>query len=470
MTPRLSWRAFTWIAVGLFAADRLPELTRYALWYDELFSLSLAQSSWGELLAAAVHDRTNPPLFYLLLKAWIGIGGESVAWMRLLPCLLGVAVAVPLVALVRATAVQLRDADAESPPAWAWVAVAAAASSPLAVFLSNELRAYSLTLCLAAWSLALFARRDRAWLIAVNVALVISHYFGWFVVGAECVAAAAWHRDRLRRTAITAAAAGVASVPWAVAVVRDAAGSAAPLRNVSWIATPGWLAVPRFYDALVARVLSPSLAPVGAAVVVALLVALLWWFLRRASPAERRLLLELKWFAASAVVAVFAASLVSGRAAFVPRYLMVAAPAWWILLGLGADAARRAIPRAARAVAAFGAVFVLTAGALREIRGGEKIAWDQIAQAAARDAGAAGGSVYAVEGFTALPMAYYAREAGATLRVVPVKPDSGLTAPGWLVLRAGGGAVRVDPALATTLIRSDSIPSQRIDLYRVAPR
>ncbi|HVZ49506.1 MAG TPA: glycosyltransferase family 39 protein, partial [Gemmatimonadaceae bacterium] len=179
----------------MFAAFRLPELTRYPLWYDEVFSLTLAQQDWAELLRRAVADRTNPPLFYALLKAWIGIGGESVAWMRLLPCLCGILVAVPLVALARRW---LGDLPA------AFAAGMAAAASPLAVFLANELRGYSLLLLLATLSCLAFARLtdDRAGagaagpvpplalLVAVNVALVYAHYFGWLVVGAEVGAAA----------------------------------------------------------------------------------------------------------------------------------------------------------------------------------------------------------------------------------------------------------------------------------------
>ena len=97
----VAWRTLAWCAVAAFAAYRLPELTRYALWYDEIFSVTLAQSSWPDLLDAAIRDRTNPPLFYALLKVWIGVGGISVAWMRLLPCLMGIAVAFPMTALAR---------------------------------------------------------------------------------------------------------------------------------------------------------------------------------------------------------------------------------------------------------------------------------------------------------------------------------------------------------------------------------
>jgi len=107
------------------------------------------------MLAAAVRDRTNPPLFYVLLKTWIGVGGTSVAWMRLLPCVLGILAAVPVVALARRLGTTATVAT-----------VAAAAASPLAVLRSNELRGYSLLLLLSATSLLCYARlvETAAWL------------------------------------------------------------------------------------------------------------------------------------------------------------------------------------------------------------------------------------------------------------------------------------------------------------------
>ena len=44
------------------------------------------------------------------------------------------------------------------------------------------------------------------------------------------------------------------------------------------------------------------------------------------------------WFALLPVGLVFAASRVLDRSVFVPRYLMVAAPAWWLLMGVSAVA------------------------------------------------------------------------------------------------------------------------------------
>jgi hypothetical protein len=154
------------------------------------------------------------------------------------------------------------------------------------------------------------------------------------------------------------------------------------------------------------------------------------------------------------VAMVFVASLIGGRSIFVPRYLIVAAPAWWLLLADGATvlagfvASVGIVARAAtgrRPVPVIGAfhwtftclaAFTLASGALREARGGEKIAWDRLAAAIAADAGPGGGTVYTLEGFTALPMAWYARAGDTRLRVKSLTPGQAIEYPAWVVLHA----------------------------------
>lgn len=515
-----AWRTLTWCAVAAFAAYRLPELTRYALWYDELFSVTLAQSGWGDLISGAIHDRTNPPLFYALLKLWIGVGGTSVAWMRLLPCLLGIAVAFPMTALARrAFAVPSGSptplTDTPTSFAGAAVALACAASSPLAVFLSNELRGYSLLLLLAATSLLSFWRvaesadwlapgsfppevpspavtareehRRRVVLLALtNVLLVYTHYFGWLVVVAELGAAVVWARHVVRAALVSVAAAGLAFAPWAIAVARDAAMTPAPLANVDWISRPRIGAVPGFYDALVARVLTPESAAVGTA---AVLAALAWLVVSVAQPkarASRARAAGLAWFAAVPVAIVFAASLALNRSLFVPRYLLVAAPAWWLLLGLSARQAALANVRAGRLAAGTFAGFVLVAGALRQVRGGEKIAWDRLTAAVAADAAArqtAVAPVVVMEGFTALPLNWYGLTAAGTGPQIAVTPLASLGAavplpqPAWLVVRGAPGGVRPPMpgpiggvAFDTVRVAADSTPDQLVIAYRLVAR
>lgn len=398
--------------------------------------------SWGELFAAAIRDRTNPPLFYALLKAWIAIGGETVAWIRLLPCLLGVAVAAPLYALAR----QFKLPDGATV-----VALAAAAASPLLVTLSNEVRGYSLLLLLSCLSLLAFsrlsdegaARYERGLaLLLVNAALVYTHYFGWLVVAAELGAAAIWHRRALVPAGLAAIGAGLLFTPWAVAVAAEAAARPRPLANVEWITPPVPGDFPRFYDALVARVLTPGTAWIGLIVVGAALLGV-------ALSRERRVSLQLLWYSAFPVAAVFAASLMLPRSAFVPRYLIVAAPAYWLLLGLGVSRLPTGDWRLASG--AVFAAFTLTAGGLQRARGGEKILWGAIVDHIAAQAGPAGATVYSFEGFTGLPLEFYARTTGSRLTIRPIRRLDEVRAPSWVVYREGSFPAPIVPARALSL-------------------
>ncbi|HVZ49934.1 MAG TPA: hypothetical protein VG916_14200, partial [Gemmatimonadaceae bacterium] len=292
---------------------------------------------------------------------------------------------------------------------------------------------------------------------------------------------------------IGAAVVAAAFAPWAIAVWIGAHDMAAPLANVDWISVPSWPDVPRFYDALVARVLTPAMAWIGAGVIVVPLLALAVRRLRASSAAPERSpgaqepgrpasgplppgAAGLAWFALAPVLAVFALSVTLSRSAFVPRYLLVAAPAWWLLIGIamtGADDHRRSRARRLAAAAAF-AAFTLAAGAAREVRGGEKIRWDAAVRTIAADAGPAGGTIYSLEGFTALPAAYYAATLETRLAVRPVRDLAAIAPPAWLVVRSAAGqrAATLGAALQVrgrklTEIFVDSVPSHVISIYRI---
>ena len=47
------------------------------LWYDESFSVLVARLPWARLLDATAHD-VHPPLYYALLKVWLGLWPATV--------------------------------------------------------------------------------------------------------------------------------------------------------------------------------------------------------------------------------------------------------------------------------------------------------------------------------------------------------------------------------------------------------
>src|SRR5262245_14070813 len=89
------------LALAVYVVARLWRLTSYGLFGDEIFSFQLASDTWGGLLHSAITDVVHPPLFYMLLKVWIMIGGNSLLWLKLFPVCFSVAAIVPLVLLGR---------------------------------------------------------------------------------------------------------------------------------------------------------------------------------------------------------------------------------------------------------------------------------------------------------------------------------------------------------------------------------
>src|SRR5262249_34738998 len=243
------------LIAGVFAALRLWRLTSYGLYGDEIFSLRLASANWTELIGGVARDIVHPPLFYTLLKLWIGIGGDSVLWLKLFPALTSIAALVPLFLLCR---------ELKMKPGAIELALGLMAVNAYLVYYSQELRMYSVLLTLTAFSLLLFARLlswseaggtpalsgseeagkmpalpgagppalagsqeagkmpalpgsgppalagsreagkmpalpgSRAWnrlaLFVVNLLLVYTHYYGWLIVAGQVLFALIWAR------------------------------------------------------------------------------------------------------------------------------------------------------------------------------------------------------------------------------------------------------------------------------------
>ncbi|MEO7659376.1 MAG: hypothetical protein ABIV48_07155, partial [Pyrinomonadaceae bacterium] len=201
------------LIIGLFVAIRLWDLRASCLWFDEIFSVHAATHSWDSILSFIALDLIHPPLFYLLLKLWIGVGGEGLLWLRLFPVVFAVASIFPFIALCRELKLKF------------WTQILALflfASNGSLIRYAQEVRMYSLLLCISLFSIFLFARyfsRGIGFipLILVNFALVYTHYFGWFVVLSEVAAILIFQRLKIRRILSLLAIIVLAFIPWIVA-------------------------------------------------------------------------------------------------------------------------------------------------------------------------------------------------------------------------------------------------------------
>jgi uncharacterized membrane protein len=223
------------IIVLIYIAARLWRLTDSCLWFDEIFGIHAAEMPWAELVPFVAKDLIHPPLFYLLLKLWITLGGESLLWLRLFPFVFSVLALIPLWMLCRELKLRM---------ATVIVAFGLFAVNGALIKYAQEVRMYSLLLFLSIVSIWLFSRfffRGKSFwmLVLANVFLVYSHYFGWFVVVSEVLAILVAQRIKILQTLLMLGVAAAAFVPWIFALFRFAEPGSTVAENIGWMQRPG---------------------------------------------------------------------------------------------------------------------------------------------------------------------------------------------------------------------------------------
>jgi uncharacterized membrane protein len=327
------------VVVGIYIAVRLWGLTSSCLWFDEIFSVHAAEHDWNSLWSFVALDLIHPPLFYALLKIWILIGGESLMWLRLFPLLVAIAAIYPFIKFC----IELNV------PLWSRIlALFLLAVNGSLIKYSQEVRMYSLLMCLSLFSMWLFARyfekgKGLIALAVINVLLVWTHYFGWFVVASELIAIIVFQRIKWRATAGMFAATVVSFVPWIVAVAMASSAGSGLSQNIGWMSRPGFAAIvqlklaliePFYYQASsvdpisIYKVSVPLLLITG----VSLVLYLLRW---RKQPSDERRGFELAaLFTACPLVAAFLLSWLTPYSIWGNRHLIVIFAPVAILLAL----------------------------------------------------------------------------------------------------------------------------------------
>src|SRR5215813_937116 len=120
-----------------------------SLWYDETLTTWVASGTWSRLWAWCTQVDIQVPLHYVVLKAWMGLLGNSEFALHLLSTfcgLLAVAAVISLMGRLIGTS---------------WGRFAAAATgillglSPGFLWVAYEVRAYALALALYSWASAM---------------------------------------------------------------------------------------------------------------------------------------------------------------------------------------------------------------------------------------------------------------------------------------------------------------------------
>ena len=210
----LTWPA-TVVAVLVALGVFLRFFARSDLWLDEALTVNVARLPLSHLPAALRHDG-SPPLYYVLLHAWMRLFGTSDAAVRSLSSLCAVA-SLPL-AWMAGKRVGGRVA--------ALGTLTLLASSPFAIRYATEARMYSLAILLVLVGfLAVANALDEptgARLVAIALltsALLLTHYWAVYLVAATALALVPLARrgpqvQAARRVLLAMGAGGLLFVPW----------------------------------------------------------------------------------------------------------------------------------------------------------------------------------------------------------------------------------------------------------------
>ncbi len=199
------------VALLVGALARFDRIAGSSLWHDESFSWSLILYPYADVIRRTAID-VHPPLYYLILKAWVGVFGDSVFAMRGLSALLGLGT----LAVLGPFAASLCEAWARGPgrrgSAYDGVGLFATALFALNAFVlfhAREVRMYplgGLLAVLSSWALWRGVRGEgRAlanWSAYALTAtgLLYTHNYGVFTVAAQALFAAG---SLLRRGSMT---------------------------------------------------------------------------------------------------------------------------------------------------------------------------------------------------------------------------------------------------------------------------
>ncbi|HYM91147.1 MAG TPA: glycosyltransferase family 39 protein [bacterium] len=203
-------RAGTALAVILAIASglRIADLGRNSLWFDEAFVVWVTRLGWQNI---PPHGDFHPPLYYLLMKAWVGIAGTGEAAIRFPSAcfsVVSVGLAYALARRVCSERVGLLTALLVS-------------VSPFQIMAGQDARMYSLLAMLAlASTLALVMSIGRggalrwAGYVVLAALMVYTQYLGFFVLIAHGIWVASYERVHFTRWLAGMVAAGLLYAPW----------------------------------------------------------------------------------------------------------------------------------------------------------------------------------------------------------------------------------------------------------------
>lgn len=303
---------------------------------DEAFSAVFSRWSVAEIIQALRSTEPHPPLYYLFLHGWMAAMGRSEFMLRL-PSMLAGLLGVPLIYAL---------GQAVHRPRAGLFAAALAAMNPFLIWHGQDARMYSILAALGLASTLLAIRLMKAekqplglWAgyVLVTLLAMATHYYALFAIAAQNAAWALtwllrwWPRAHAKRWLLAQGTLGLFLLPWLLYASGFMMGHAK-----DWIPHIGLIEMARrLFTAFSLgtntnwRSAIPWLA---AYAILALIGAEASWRTAKKKPAT----IAMIWTVLGLpILATFGISL--WRPLFDERYLIVSAPLYLLVVGLGWD-------------------------------------------------------------------------------------------------------------------------------------
>jgi mannosyltransferase len=338
-------RSARWlILIVCFAAGtalRFAHLTAKPFWFDECFSAVLARLDWHDFLHLLWWREANMSLYYLLLRAWLGIvpvSAQSEFYIRSLSVVFAMATLPALYWLARL----LYDRRV------ALISAVLFTANAYSVRYAQEARSYALFLLLATLSSGFLVawlrkplQRNLLGYILLSILAVYAHFYALLLIAAHAIALRRVTLDeftspdmgvrqdnavlvaRLRRAWKVI---GIAVLPLLIFAAKTGAG---PIR---WIPRPGIHDLLTFLENLAGSNSWPLLAIYTLACLGAVVGAGAWFWKRTDTWDAWRTRLLLVWLLFPVVLTVL---LSQARPVFLGRYMIFCLPALLILAAAG---------------------------------------------------------------------------------------------------------------------------------------
>ena len=312
----IRWFVFAFVFA---AASRFWRLDIQSLWLDE-------GATWAEVTgksyAVLVRELISPdaayPLYHLLLKGWVDLGGDSEFWLRMPSALFG------------ALAIALLTLFVPRQPQRGFLLVLLT-TAPMFLWHAQDAKVYSMLLCVAVGLTMSHWRQKRWW--ALLLVLPFVHRLGFLMIAVLLITPALQHAGR-RRTlySIAAFCAGLISVVGIVDSIRAktvlGAQSVFPLSSLLDLVAR-FMADRRWNDQIFTLPVWIWILPLLALLVLGTKQAL---DAARTGNAQSIQLLFLAYIPVLMIVLSYGTT-----ASFDARYALFSAPAWYVLMTNGAS-------------------------------------------------------------------------------------------------------------------------------------